>query len=332
MNKITVIGNTSSGKTCFLYAMYNYIAYGYIDGFTMSASNPIQDQKLQDAFDQLENAQLGNERFPHPSQEREQYNFSLQYGFREIASFEWADYPGGYIGQKEDDLTSDLRTSDAWVIFIDGEKLYKAIKENDDRKKKIACIKACGAYNKFITDLRSKGAHIPKSIPIIVTKGDLIINSSIENAKDLIIDCVKIGISSLFVNLPAGDASLVSISIVSLGNEIAENNYSGELDPINIEYPITISMLSILNNLFDNRYFKIRELKDLIEKENSKFFSKQRKIEAWNDEINAIVPDITRWQKMAQAILDTLSDDKKLYTQGQEISLVEYYQTEFLIK
>ena len=332
MNKITVIGNTSSGKTCFLYAMYNYIAYGYIDGFTMSASDNIQDKKLQDAFSQLENTQLGDQRFPRPSQDREQYDFSLQYGFSELASFQWADYPGGYIGQKEDELISDLRTSDAWVIFIDGEKLYKAIQTEDLHKRRIESVKACGIYNKFITELRARGSKIPKSIPIIVTKGDLIINSNINDAIDKIVECVKLGISSLFVDLPGKDSSLVSISLVSLGHEIAQNNYTGKLDPINIEYPITISMLSILSNLFSNKYREIKDLITLINKDKEKIFSSKKRRDEWKVEIQSKIPDIERWQKMAKAILATLSDDKKLYTQGTEMSLVKYYQNVFLIR
>lgn len=68
MSKITVIGDTSSGKTCFLYAMYNFIAQGYVEGFTMSAANDAQDSELQSMYELLENKSLGNDRFPSQAQ------------------------------------------------------------------------------------------------------------------------------------------------------------------------------------------------------------------------------------------------------------------------
>ena len=356
MRKVTVIGDTSSGKTSFLYAMYNFVAMGYVDGFTMSAADDIADNKLQDKFSILENSSLGEERFPKPSNEREAYEFELQYGFAEIATFEWVDYPGGYIsenGEGRNELTNDLKNSDAWVIFIDGEKILEVLlsyderlqkksekkdkisedefksflQENEDKTKK-EMISVCGKYNKFIGKLISQKISIPKALPIIITKGDLIANSGIENWQEKIQNIMKQGLSPCFAD---NFQSLVSISTVSLGNNIAENNFRGNLDPINIEYPITISMLSILNNLFAKELPEIARLNDLIEEDYNKFFSSRERREDWQRQIDVIAPKLVKWQKMAKAILGTLHDEKSLWYFGEKLSMIDYYKTIFCI-
>ena len=325
MRKVTVIGDTSSGKTSFLYAMYNFIAMGYVDGFTMSATDEIADSSLQEKFLQLEDTSLGIRRFPTASNSREVYEFELQYGFAEIATFEWVDYPGGYIsenGEGRNELTNDLKNSDAWVIFIDGEKLLNVL----EGKKRIMDV--CGKYNKFIGKLITQKTSIPKALPVIITKGDLIANSGIENWQEKIQDAIRQGLSPCFAD---NFESLVSISTVSLGNNIADNNFKGDLDPINIEYPITISMLSILNNLFDIEFYEVARLKKMIETDYNKFFSSRERREEWQRQIDAITPKLVKWQKMAKAILNTLHDEKSLWHCGSELSMIDFYNKEFLI-
>lgn len=338
MSKITVIGDTSSGKTCFLYAMYNFIAQGYVEGFTMSAANDAQDSELQSMYELLENKSLGKDRFPTPSSNREPYDFSLQYGFREIAAFTWVDYPGGYIkgqGDGVEEFIEDVSSSDAWVIFLDGEKLCKAILEEDRR----LLMDVCGKYNRFIS---RNNNYIPCSVPIIVTKSDILINSLIDNYIALgnsesdaieksvfdVNESVKRGLNALFAD--AND-SIKSISIVTLGDRLSDNGYMGDLDPTNIEYPITLSMLSILKHRFDDKFSRISELKQMIEKDKERFFSSKARRDEWQAEIDNIRPQLGEWQRMANAILSTLSESKKLWKNGNEYNLIEYYKNEFLI-
>lgn len=338
MSKITVIGDTSSGKTCFLYAMYNFIAQGYVEGFTMSAANDAQDSELQSMYELLENKSLGKDRFPTPSSNREPYDFSLQYGFKEIAAFTWVDYPGGYIkgqGDGVEEFIGDVSSSDAWVIFLDGEKLCKAILKKDKK----LLMDVCGKYNKFIS---KNNNYIPCSVPIIVTKSDILINSLIDNYIALgnsesdaieksvfdVNESVKKGLNALFAD--AND-SIKSISIVTLGDRLSDNGYMGDLDPTNIEYPITLSMLSILKHRFDDKFSRISELKQMIEKDKKKFFSSKARRDEWQAEIDKIRPQLGEWQRMANAILSTLSESKKLWKNGNEYNLIEYYRNEFLI-
>ena len=48
-------------------------------------------------------------------------------------------------------------------------------------------------------------------------------------------------------------------------------------------------------------------------------------------EIDKIRPQLGEWQRMANAILLTLSESKKLWKNGNEYNLIEYYKKEFLI-
>lgn len=342
MNRITVIGDTSSGKTCFLYAMYNFIAEGYVDGFTMSATSDEKDSQLQKMYSILSDKSLGLDRFPAASQTRDEYEFSLQYGFKEIASFKWSDYPGAYIsnqGEGAGELINDLAESDAWVIFIDGEKLRDAILEHIPMRRRKMLMDICGKYNRFISNNNS---IIPSSVPIIVTKSDALINPLIEQfvqegesesraaskAFFEVENIVKQGLSAFFADT---NESLKSISIVTLGDRLMENSYTGDLDPVNIEYPITLSMLSILCHNFDNVFKRISELKRMIEHDKTKFFSSASRRNQWQMEIDKIRPQLNNWQKMAKAILSTLAESKKLWKGGIEVNLVDYYSNELLL-
>lgn len=346
MNRITVIGDTSSGKTCFLYAMYNFIALGYVDGFTMSATSDDKDSELQKMYKVLNDNSLGMERFPPASQNRDEYEFSLQYGFKEIASFNWSDYPGACISSQGDgveELISDLSSSDAWVIFIDGEKLCEAILENNPLKKKKKLMDICGKYNIFIGKDKIR-SNMPTSVPIIVTKSDMLINPLInhymETERDMnenkaaqkaffeAEEIVKKGLSAFFAD---NNDSLKSISIVTLGDNLMENGYKGDLDPVNIEYPITLSMLSILTHNFDRQFKRVADLKELIEKDKAKFFSSAERRRLWQEEIDKIRPQLAEWQKMAKAILSTLAESKKLWKNGEELNLIDYYSAELLL-
>lgn len=326
MSKVTVIGNTSSGKTSFLYAMYNFIAMGYVPGFTICSSDVVADKQLQEEYERLADRDLGKNRFPQPSQIKDDYSFSLQYGFKTVADFEWADYPGSFVKEKEDALIQDLAGSDAWVIFLDGEKLTKAIHTKDENIRRREIMNECGKYNKLITAMSHRGVKVPQAVPVIITKSDVI--DCIGDNWPALIEVVKNGLAALFSPM---SECLVSISPVTLGDEIAGNDYRGELDPVNIEYPITLSMLSILNHKFDEKFKEIAYLKSLIEEDYEKFWSSAKRRSDWQSQIDAMGPQLIEWQKMAEAILNTLSQEKKMWRGGEELSMIDFYRNEFLL-
>ena len=72
-------------------------------------------------------------------------------------------------------------------------------------------------------------------------------------------------------------------------------------------------------------------IKQMIEKDEKKFFSSKARRDEWQAEIDKIRPQLGEWQRMANAILLTLSESKKLWKNGNEYNLIEYYKKEFLI-
>lgn len=333
MNKITVIGDTASGKTCFLYAMYNFISEGYVPGFTIATDNISQDNFLEQMYDRLSNGELGLERFPAPSNNREIYNFKLQYSFQDVAEFEWVDYPGSDIkdnGEGSQKLVSDLSDSQAWVIFIDGDKLANVILEPiDSQYKKLVSL--CGKYNRFIAKINKS---IPKTVPIIITKGDLLMSklcsrfSSDDELFEQINSAIINGFSGLFGEM---NDIIKSISLVSLGDTISENNYSGELCPENIDYPITLSVLSILGSRFTDRAERLECLREKISKEQDRLFTRERFIREYEAEMRLISPDLPKWSSMASAMLRQFSDKKSIWKGNKPMNFKEYYKKQFLI-
>ena len=63
MAQFTILGETGSGKTCYLVGMYSEMAAG-IGGYSIIAKNDEDDLKLQDMYDRMYDSSLGADRFP----------------------------------------------------------------------------------------------------------------------------------------------------------------------------------------------------------------------------------------------------------------------------
>lgn len=236
MAQFTILGETGSGKTCYLVGMYSEMAAG-IGGYSIIAKNDEDDLKLQDMYDRMYDSSLGADRFPAASDQAQKYEFKLQYGFRDIMSFSWLDYPGGIIRTKgsEDEvsyntLKEHLKKSSAVFVCIDGEKL----KGNRTSEKSRKIKRTTQNINKFLADYLNEDNKVP-AVGIIITKFDCCCE---DTNKDEIEEIIRKSISPLFTE--KAKAFVVFIP-VSLGSEIAENS-SGDIEPKNIHMPITIGI------------------------------------------------------------------------------------------
>lgn len=356
MNKITIIGDSGSGKTSYLYAMYHQLSYGYIKGFTISCieedyydpkPNYEKDEELEDCYKKLENSNLGIDRFPLRSDVKEKYVFSLKYKLQDVLSFGWTDYPGGYIDTRNggsNEFLADLSSSDSWVIFIDGLKLYKVLVEIKDPAEKERFLHE-EVFGKYERCLHNNAYIIPSFISIIVTKSDLLLKplfkkwyTDLNNyspserikyaqvkAREEVSDLFK---ENIFDNIPE-EKFQISISYVTLGDSIAENNYTGQLTPKNIEFPITISILSILEKQYKTTIEEMAEKNKKIEEiRQSIFAAKERRI-ALQKEIDDICkPKLERIKKVAMAIMQRINDDVILYNHGRnnQVGIKNYFR------
>lgn len=233
--RFTALGLSGSGKTCYILGMYYEMVTG-VKGFTLKTLNQTAS-KLEDWMDKLDD-ETGADRFPAGTglTEVSNYEFDLNYQNQKIMSFDWIDYGGRTLRDKENnpeafaELKKSISESAALYIFVDGDFLC-----DEDTEKKIKNVKRkCGRIiNPFLTDfIQEKGSELPP-IVFVITKSDLC-KHYIKNNKE-IYDVLYESFNSVFCK-----NSRCYITTVSLGDDIAEED--GEADPINIQIPFFIGI------------------------------------------------------------------------------------------
>ena len=261
--KFTILGESGSGKTCYLIGMYMAMNNDSASiGYTILAQDAQIRRNLTSNYYKLEDDTRGTGRFPDTTDDVQKFNFNLQYAYETILPFEWIDYPGAFLDPTKVDTTDSkykeveksIRESNTIFICIDGENLIKG-----DINTKIKCVKRkCAArINPYLGDLKEKlkreGSALPP-ICIIVTKYDLCASYvSMDEMRKIIEESFK----SLFVS---NDTS-VAIVPVSLGNDIADDDYKGELDPVNIHLPILLGIHFALKEVIGESEY-LMKLKD----------------------------------------------------------------------
>lgn len=276
--RFTALGMSGSGKTCYLLGMYYEMCVG-VRGFTLVTTNQMAS-KLEDWMDQLDE-ETGTDRFPAGTAltESTDYSFKLSYQHQRIMSFDWADYGGGALKAREKNpevfkkLGKSLEESTVLYIFIDGELLCGEDKETTIKKVKRKCA---STINGYITQFSDTHDEILPPIVLVVTKADLcakwISGSEMQEiVKESFSD------SGLF-----GKRNTTYIVAVSLGKNIADDDYSGEVEPINIHIPFFIGIYHEFLNFC--LYLKHEIEKD--EQESRRIISQSE---------NAIAYENSRW-------------------------------------
>lgn len=262
--KITMIGNTSSGKTCYMLCMYAFMSMG-LNGFTLNTTDPDQDIQLMDQWEELSEENNLPTATVAKSQDEPvyNYNFNFNYGARPLINFEWIDYRGGALtsDSSSDDanvLRENARESDCLFLCVPADILIDRIVEEDGTVNNRAKLKAAssrrlavGKVNSILSliqeDIQQKqGKDTTIPIAILITKFDLIFG---KRSKDEITRDIQ----ELFNPLFTPDSGWwTMICPVSLGKDITikKNNGSqqllGEVDPINVQIPLIFAIYSQL--------------------------------------------------------------------------------------
>lgn len=106
--KITILGMSGTGKTCYLLGLYYRMGAG-LNGFSLAADDDT-DVQLRDRYARLCDATLEPaQRFPAGTDNTSKYTFDLQYGYNTIMSFDWIDYPGGSLEKKIREILKNMK-------------------------------------------------------------------------------------------------------------------------------------------------------------------------------------------------------------------------------
>lgn len=206
--QITMSGIRGSGKTCYLYATFNAMFWGY----NSLIFNPVDTLKYQEYFD-IWDDMIKNKQFPPGTANSQNYDFSFILAGKCLGFFTWYDYRGAILQEKNNeseyrDFESRCMNSDC-VVFAIPADLIKAVLNNQTSYLDGAgnVMRDLGIYQSSVLNLRIKKPSIP--IVINVTKGDLLSGSEMMQAFDNII---KTRLSLLFGS-QGGDVLVCRTSI-----------------------------------------------------------------------------------------------------------------------
>jgi len=246
--KITMLGNTNAGKTCYMLGMYATMSPG-VRGFTLTTEDMDVDLDLREVWDQLVDTQ-DEKRWPEPTVATKPYIFEFCYGLKEILSFEWIDYRGGTLTTRSTDPLQDTKELEAFLkastcifLCVSGQHLANSIKGNE------AGVSRSTGADRMIGFLRKLRKELPAqaekpAIVIIITKRDLV-----SRQKEEIISDIKTLFSPFFA---ASSGWFTMICPVTLGRELGKDLHGGAIIPENIHLPVTFSIYYALKNRAKN--------------------------------------------------------------------------------
>jgi len=234
--KITMLGGSGAGKTCFMLAMYDIMSMG-VEGFTFSTINPDDGLDLEDQWNKLCDG-TDVDRWPKGSEGSRPYTFRFSFGFKEYLSFEWLDYRGGALTGRADDpdlakLRSSLKSSFGIFIVVPADQLVK----NDRQAIRGMNVKG---INQLLAEL-SDESH-PRVVSIVITKMDIWLKEIGLNQQNELVSRIKSIFSPLFV--PDGNWT-VSIVPITLGENLCDNLARGAIAPQLIHYPVTFTIYEL---------------------------------------------------------------------------------------
>ncbi|HRU98521.1 MAG TPA: hypothetical protein P5092_13945 [Ruminococcus sp.] len=327
---MTILGMSGSGKTCYLLGMF-YKMTGGLKGYNLHTDDDTHTD-LCHRYDILNDENKGNSRFPKPTDTPEKFVFDLQYGYQDILSFEWTDYPGGYLKEKNDgdvegynEIKESILNSSTLFICIDGSLLC-----GDDTEDKIDRVRdnCSNVINHFFSEYRLENNHLPPTA-FIVTKYDM---CKQDTDLDELCDIIEEAFSGFFAAI-SDSKSITTIIPVTLGKNISEDDATGDLKPENIHLPIFMGiwfalrshvkklsaensnlsaqideLTNSLNSISSTNKGKtaqlsqeIEEIRKSIRKEEDRFFPKKQLIIDLTSKISSLTDEIMKLQDGSDA-------------------------------
>ena len=319
--KILMLGDSSSGKTCFMLGMYAAIQNG--SKFSLKATDPDEGVEMATLWSTIV-GESGEERWPRGTDTPQIYNFELCYAYKSLIEFEWLDYRGGsMLDISSDDNVRTLRNyaaeSNGLFFCISGKDLREPVTEANLQNIAIKSkANLMGQYLQYLNINRRPARK--KSFPIIimVTKYDYCYH---RNKRELMEDVKK-----MFPPLFAPNSDwLVMICPVTLGKELAKNSDNGKIEPRNLDIPVAFVLYCILTEQARIQDEKFTEIDDQLEVLESNLFNRwinRRKIRRLNESLRQAEMQFKKTIEMINVLAreqDLSSTD--IYLSGKKIQI-----------
>jgi len=265
--KITMLGISGSGKTCYMLGLYAVMQLG-LQGFTLSTTDMDEDLRLTSLWENLIDNE-GEDRWPAPTSEgnTHRYEFDFSYGMKPLISFDWLDYRGGAmqdVSTQEDTQTLNKRLRESNCIFlcISGEHLEEEARDDTELMRN-ARKAGVNRMNPYITDLAKNLSDRQKPFPIVIviTKYDRCQKRLKDKAsREKLIGDIKKIFNTLF--MPNQDW-LIMLCPVSLGKELGDKDKlnSGKIEPKNLHLPLVFALYAKFRESATTEEARLREAK-----------------------------------------------------------------------
>ena len=320
--KITVLGMSGSGKTCYLLALYYKMLAG-IEGYTLTTDDK-RDVELRDLYSKLRNGKLKEKRFPAGTNSGtfEKYTFDLCQSFEKIMSFDWIDYAGGDLDNKVgayEQLEQDIYDSSSLFIFVDGLHFIKDSQTGEELEDIGERIESVSLANQSVNNILARYSkrnnetnknYFPP-IAIVITKYDLLLAHGLDSEEELC-EIVQKAFNPLFGSKANKIERIITIIPISLGANISENDYSGKLKPINMDLPILFGIyFTIVKQQFAQHCESIYSFMEKFGKKKQEIsVSRNQRIEKLTSERDSELARLEKYRKDKLAELEKTHRDE----------------------
>ena len=254
MEKITMLGASNSGKTCFIYAMYDFMQKPQ-NGFTFITNDPDVDMDLIEGWDSIAFDGI----WPNGTQQTSYYDFTVSFKSAPIMEFSWCDYRGGAITDRStqndvDELHQRIFDSECLIVCIGADTIQEILLESNQYGRESRKGLELKRLNNLILRFAVK---TQRRIPIIftLTKADLY---TAQEQRQLL-SVIEKYFSALYEE---GAGWLFAVVPVTLGqfekNSEGDNNIRGVVAPKNIHVPVMFFLHSILKERIRNIQNRLR--------------------------------------------------------------------------
>ena len=258
--KISLLGLTGSGKTCYLYTAAHVLAKGVnVNGHTISANATNRQQAIR-LNRGIETMAEGY--WPEGSLDTKTYPFELKIDGQNLFPFTIYDYRGSMLDgltdldqEETEEIFSTFEESSCVVILIDGNTILEALEPDKlslEHRKNISLADQLKARNKInyvevLIDecFERMGNNVP--VLLVITKRDLFYPEELKAGKDLL----KQLLPSLFSQR---NDMIAGITTVTLGVDLQNdgNRLTGTLclnTSGNIHLPILFALFQNLEEI-----------------------------------------------------------------------------------